>query len=428
MGESGQSGLGRCESLQDAIFNINGRDLVNLLDFDALRCHLWNRRLRFLTDTEFKQVMSKTTYERRSTELMELLFEKREDVKVLRRFVACLMVEKTHTGHEELVEMLLETIPLREHKKITHIVQESWGCLTQPVSLIELEGYLKSKEFLKFEEKLWQKYHIGQFDEVKQLIDCELSLTENEDNIDLQIFGLLFKSTACVQQSGSLASFGEAMDELFFALELCDDPGTQNRIVLEGRVRQRMAQVLLYRNRKKSANEYLERAEQSIVFVGERYDRSKFYLRRAKVLSVSTPNSRKEIEKLYGLAMITLDPHDAHYPVCHPSVCLSKAAFHLNIAFGSDPKGELLPVSSEDLASAKHAAITLRENAIESMPKRKCEYKLVIAEIYRLEGDALLARQVFQETIVESEAINYTTVLNHAKSRLQLLENTITTQ
>ena len=407
--------------------------MVTLLNFDALRVHLWHNRLRFLTDAEIKQIKKETTYERRSTELMELLAEKREDVRILRRFVACLMVEKTHTGHQELVEMMIEKISLREYKKIMRIVHgvgKGWGRLTQPVALIELEGYLKSRKFSKFEEKLWDKYHSGRFDEVKELVDCELALPENRDDpdrIDLQIFGLLFKSTACIQQSGSIASFGEAIDELFHALELCGDPRTQNRIVLEGRVRQRIAQVLLYRNRKRSANEYLEMAEQSIVLVGERYDRSKFYLRRAKLLSVDTTTSREEIERLYGLAMCTLDPDDAYYHVCHPSVCLSKAAFHLHIAFGSDPaSNNPPPVSEEDLTSAKDVAVTLRENAIEAMPKRKCEYKLIAAEIYRLEGDYDLAREAFQEAIVESEASKYTTVLNHAKRRLQLLEDTNT--
>lgn len=362
-----------------------------------------------------------TTPTRQSKELMDLLFEKKEDTRKLRQFVACLMVESEHIGHEEIVELLLAKIPVHENKMIAHIVHSTGYHRPKPVAYTMLEGYLKSKKFLKFEEKLWFEYHAGQFQRIKELVDHELALPENEDNTDLKIYGRLFKSTACVQQSGSFASFGEAIHELSFALELCDI--SQNRVVLEGRVRQRFAQVYLYRKLKKSANEYLERAEQSIVLVGERYDRSKFYLRRAKILSVNDPESREEVEKLYGLAMSTLDPTDPSYLVCHPSVCLSKVAFHLNIAFGSDPDTPLSDVSEEDLIRAKQALITLREEDVVDMPKRKCEYKLIIGEIYRLEQDLHLAVKVFQETIAECAAVDYTTVLNHAKHRLELIED-----
>ena len=161
------------------------------------------------------------------------------------------------------------------------------------------------------------------------------------------------------------------------------------------------------------------------MLVGERYDRSKFYLRRAKILAVASPSTREEIETLYALAMSTLNPDSESYPVCHPSVCLAKAAFHLKIAFSSNPVQPLSNVSGKRsiyLRKAKEVVVTLREESLEQMPKRRCEYKLVIGEIYRLEGDVDLACGVFQDVLGVCKEVDYNTVYNHVMARLLLVK------
>lgn len=415
----------RSPSIADAIFQI-GRRFVDLLDFNALQSHLWHPKLSFMSPTEIRQVSRIMAPSSKARELMELLFEMKDDVQKLRQFVACLVLENKskdgHLGHAELVETLWSTIPLRDLNKIERLVkrvQIGWKHPKQ-VPYVLVSGYLKSKEFVAYEQNLWQYYHKGHFTELREYVDATLCLDENKENADLKIVGFLFKATACIQQSSSRKFVGEALIDLLTALELCDK--SQNQLILDGRVRQRIAQVYLYMNWKKSANEYLEQAEQSIVLVGERYDRSKFYLRRAKILAVASPSTREEIETLYALAMSTLNPDSESYPVCHPSVCLAKAAFHLKIAFSSNPVQPLSNVSDDDLRKAKEVIVTLREESLEQMPKRRCEYKLVIGEIYRLEGDVDLACGVFQDVLGVCKEVDYNTVYNHVMARLLLVK------
>ena len=408
----------RSVSLADAIFNM-GSAFVELINFDSLQCHLWHPQLRFLTTSELKRVSKMAGPSRVARELMELVFEKKGEVRKLRQFVACLMVEQTHLGHVELVKCLRCDLPRQELTKIARIVNQITGKVpAKPVPYTMLTGYLASEQFKALDSKMWQCYHNGKFDELREIADTELACAENATNYDLEIYCCLFKATACVQDSTSRPAFGYAVHDLLRASELCDQ--SNNRIVLEGRVKQRLSQVYLYYGFKKAANECLEQAEHSIVLVGVSYDRSKFYLRRAKVLAVACPNARSEIEQLYGLAMSTLETDSDSYAVCMPSVGLAKAAFHLNIAFSSNPDEPLAEVSHDELMKAKEVAIMLPVEY--RMPRRKCEYMLVIGEIYRLEGDTDLAAETLRGAVTMSKTVGYTTVCNHATARLHCLQ------
>ena len=343
-------------------------------------------------------------------------------MRILRQFVACLILESNsndgHLGHAELVETLWSTIPHRDLNKIECLVKhvQIGGKRPKAVPYVLVRGYLKSKEFVAYEQNLWQYFHKGHFTKLREYIDATLCLDENMENVDLKIVSFLFKATAYIQQSSSFKFVEEALTDLQSALKLCNQ--SQNQLILDCRVRQRMAQVYLYKNNSTElANEHTDQAEQSIVLVGEQFVRSKFYLCRAKVLAVASLSAREEIETLYALAMSTLDS----YPVCHPSVCLAKAAFHLKIAFSSNPVQPLSNVSDDDLRKAK-VVVTLQEESLKQMPKRRCEYKLVIGEIYRLEGDVDLACGVFQDVLGVCKEVDYNTVYNHVMARLLLVK------
>ena len=411
-------------SIADAIFQ-NGTRFVELLNFNALQSYLWHPKLSFMSPTDIRQVSEKMAPSSKARELMQLLFEKKDDVRMLRQFIACLILESNsndgHLGHTELVETLRSTIPHRDLNKIECLVKcvQIGGKRPKAVPYVLVSGYLKSKGFVAYEQNLWQYFHKGHFTELREYIDATLCLDENMENVDLKIVSFLFKATAYIQQSSSRKFVGEALIDLQSALELCDQ--SQNQLILNCRVRQRIAQVYLYMNLTKLANEHSDQAEQSIELVGEKFVRSKFYLCRAKVLAVASPSAREKIETLYAFAMSTLEPDSESYPVCHPSVCLAKAAFHLNIAFSSNPVQPLSNVSNDDLKKAK-VVFTLKEESLEQMPKRKCEYKLVIGEIHRLQGKVDLAYGVFQDVLGVCKEVDYNTVYNHVMARLLLVK------
>ena len=405
-------------SLADAIFKM-GSSFVELINFNSLQSHLWHPHLRFLTRSEIKRVSKMTAPSTAARELMQLVFERMKDARKLRQFVACLMIEQTHLGHGELVKQLECTVPQYELTRIARMVRNITGRAVKPVPYTFLSGYLTSEQFRNLDSTLWKCYHDGQFDKLREIADAELSCVDNASNHDLQIYCCLFKATACVQGSSSERAFGGALLDLGKAYDMCEE--SDNRMVLEGRVKQRLAQVYLYHGLKRQAKEYLEQAEQSIVLVGVPFDRSKFYLRRAKVLAVQQPNARHEIEQLYGLAMSTLDPDDTDsYAVCMPSVGLAKAAFHLNIAFSSNPIEPLPEVSDDELMKAKEVAVELYKLPLEysAMPRRRCEYRLVLGEIYRLEGNIDLAMETLGDAVTMSKNMEYTTVCSHATARL----------
>ena len=98
-------------------------------------------------------------------------------------------------------------------------------------------------------------------------------------------------------------------------------------------------------------------AKEELQFVGRGYDKTNMFCREAKVLSATELHRRNEIEKVYELALSTLEKDDPYFLASFPSVTLSKAAFHLHVAFGSKQNEKVLNylhvVRSDDITKAR---------------------------------------------------------------------------
>ena len=79
---------------------------------------------------------------------------------------------------------------------------------------------------------------------------------------------------------------------------------------------------------------------------------------------------------------------------------LSKAAFHLGIAFGSKPPSTNEPPYSipyDNIRKARDALNAVSHEEIQHVIIRRCEQGLVEAKLLRLEGDVCNALEVFKD-------------------------------
>ena len=161
-------------------------------------------------------------------------------------------------------------------------------------------------------------------------------------------------------------------------------------------------------------------AKEQLQFVGRGYDKTNMYCREAKMLSATQPQRRDDIEKIYEVALCSLEPDDPYFLASFPSVTLSKAAFHLHFAFGSklSVMDKLPEVSTDDIRKARQTLDGFSEEDHILIDMRRCEYDLIQAELCRLEGRQEAAKR-FRNLIGVAEQTKTGNIASIARHRLQ---------
>ena len=430
------------------------------LNYTQLLPYFLIPKYNFLSNEELQQLNELRTDQQKANKLLLLLRAK--PISAFRKFVACLVEENEHLGHEDLSRRLLCATPplaLTVVKKIKQLVSKKdrmeWLMKNQdsprpfiqaagstssinaiatcgkpgpepPMSLIEYRGCLTRKKYDKLDRRLWDYFSNGWYDDLDKLTR---QLADNHKApIDLRIIGKWFEALIVMHRDGSYETC--LKNVLQPALEMCSQPEVQNQNILEGRINQRMAQVCLMMGRKKEAEFYLEKAEGLLQHVARGYDRVNMFCRRAKILCATSDN-REEIEEAFNKALDNVMQDDSFALASYPSICLSKAAFHLKISFGSKPTTSdtqklLCPdVSQKDIIKARKTLQDLPSQMI-LLHMRKCERKLLDGELCRLDGKPDLAIQIFTDVIKESTA-KLGNIAAIALHRLGIIQSEIST-
>ena len=331
----------------------------------------------------------------------------------VRRFVACLLSEDRHLGHEDIATRLMQRIPSVEAEKIRKIVKNARVRSVSPnegvsrresvvthiprlcVTQIELVGELAGKSFHKLDTALWSLFSTGKYNSLGELTRRMNATPRGDYKIVALWFDCLIAMHRDHDYSRCLTTY------LMPALLACKK--SRNRTILEGRIYQRMAQVYLTMGHKDLASMHFERAEVCLQFVGRGYDKVNMLCRRAKLLAATKPQNRDEIEGLYSSALQNVTSDDPFALASQPSLVLSKAAFHLRMPFGARPT-ERTPsdISAADIAKARNTLQSLPTDTV-ILVTRKCEYKLLSAELLRLDDEEDAALSTFDEVIRDSE-------------------------
>ena len=435
--------------LQWVVFD-HSRLISTQLNFTQLWPHFVTPKYNFLTDEELKQLEELKTNQQKANKLLFLLRAK--PICAFRKFVACLVKEDEHLGHEDLSRRLLRSAlslaPI-EVKKIKQLVDKKhrfeWLITDSrklspiratstavavtysvsgpelPMTLIDYRGCLSMSKYDKLDRRLWEYFSNGKYDDLGKLTQ-RLAMNDKAP-IDLKIIGKWFEALILMHRDGLYEKCLENV--LQPALEMCSQPEVQNQNILEGRIYQRMAQVCLVMGEKGKAGVYLEKAEGLLQFVGRGYDRANMFCRRAKILCATSGN-REEIEQAFSEALDNVSEDDSFMLASKPSICLSKAAFHLKISFGSKPNTSdtqklLCPkVAEEDIMKARATLQELPSHMI-LLHMRKCERKLLDGELMRLEGQTDLAIQKFNEVLEEGAKLN--NIVAIAQHRLDVIQS-----
>ena len=415
-------------SLKEVVFN-HSKLIDSYVCVEHLIAELTNSRLEFLTPNELSKLYG-TSGEQKRARLL-LVYLKQQDNKTLRKFLACLVVEKEHKGHQDICEAIMRDIPKSEKVKVFKLVEqvvqdysnaeeimqtyfESFGknpqemlsCTnhgesdsdcekdsvvtitpgpSRPPPQITLIGRLEGRHFDQVDRKLWNYFSTGQYDHLEVLTE-RLQL---RNSVDFRIIGMWFKALIAMHRDKNYSHC--LMNILFPALELCDNEKTENPSILRGRILQRIAQVFLVCGNKAEARIHVERAEQELQFVGKCYETVNMHCRRAKLLSTSLKD-RKEAEEEYSLALNTFTDDDAFALASRPSLILAKTAFHLHISFGARPdKDQPEPiVQANEISKAESTLSVLSEDMLH-LDMRQSEKKLITAELERLKGNDKVA-------------------------------------
>lgn len=246
-----------------------------------------------------------------------------------------------------------------------------------------LEGELVEKSFMDMEHKLWFSFSHGHYDELESLI--EDAGNNFSEFIDCQVVVSWFKSLVMMHHH---VKYADAIMMLDTALDLVCQPDCVNRRILTGRILQRKAQIYLMMGLKDRGAKDFEMAKEELQLVGRGYDKTNMYCREAKLLSATQPHRRDDIEMVFEDALRTLEKDDPYFLASYPSVTLSKAAFHLHIAFGSklSSKDRLHRVSDTEIQKAKETLSGFSEGEHILIDMRRLEYELIQAELCRLDG------------------------------------------
>ena len=421
------------------------RKIHDWLNFDALVPEILHPSLRFLTKREIDQLNGLSTQNKKATQLLLIL--DRKPPYATRRFIAALKLEPEHCGHRDIAKSVMRTIPQHEVEEINRMVvriradRESPTSSTRsspapdqelqvqrysperPMPQIELTGHLKGDEFEQLDRRLWLYFSTGQYDNLGTLV--ERIRSDYCYPADWKIIAMWFESLIVMHRDGD---YGRCIGELLLpAYTLCDDSESENKIILKGRICQRMAQIYLVMGVKDLAMKIYEQAKEHLQFVGRGYDRANMFCREAKLLSATSLERRDHIEDMYSNAL-ECAPEAAPFALAsRPSLLLSKTAFHLHMSFGSKPRDSssqsvpLPDISTEDLKKAKDTLECLPKDMI-VLTMRKCEHKLLSAELLRLDGKTDEAVTMFQDTIADSEAAKLKNLVAIANCRIRGIE------
>lgn len=406
----------------------HARQIYNYVKVDELIPELVNPELSFVTNKELERLHGIYGDSNKARELLLILKKKGSLANC--KFVACLMLEPEHTGHKELAQELIDSIPQKEKDRIKKIIDsatvtsEKAYNVEKPLPHIELQGYLKGHKFDLLNGRLWHYLQKGQYDSFYQITNY---MRDSSGVVEYQILGLWFESVAYIHND---SDHEKCVSNLLLpALALCKDPVVTNQTILEGRLHQRLSQVLLLLGKKKEALNRFHMAESRLQFVGRGYDRVQLLLRNAKILSsmsLSDAHGEQRIEMMYASALDCISDSDPFAFSCRPSLYLSKAAFHLGMSFGSklslttEPPGT---ISNDKIRKAKDAMTALSRGNVRPISIRQCEQSLVEAELLRLEGGVSDALEAFESAKQRSAQKGLTNLVSIAEHRIKYLEH-----
>ena len=358
------------------------RTIYNYVKVDELIPELVHPECCFLTHKELEKLHGIHGDSRKARELLLLL--KKKGSLATCKFIACLMLEPEHIGHQEVAKELMDSLPQNEQQRIYALNGKATSALKKvdkSPPYIELQGRLKGSKFEKLDRRLWLYLRESKYDLFYELTT---RMRGRSDVPEYQIIGMWFESVAYIHKDKDHEKC--VSDLLTPALELCNDPKVVNQSILEGRLYQRMSQVQLMLGNKQKAIEHFHKSESLLQFVGRGYDRVQLSLRRAKIMSSVLPQEKQSVEMMYASALENISDDDAFAFSCRPSLCTSKAAFHLGISFGSPTVEPAAIIPHDDIMKAREALNALSHLDIQSVAIRQCEQSLIFAKLLHLEG------------------------------------------
>ena len=423
------------KSVKRAVLS-RARRIYGLVKVDELLPELITPDCCFVTPEESERLNKISGDYKKARELLLLLKRKRS--RAARKFVACLILEPEHSGHQELATELIGSLSRKEQQRIKRIVakvrlvrsetsndtavETDTVSIEKPLPPIELQGPLKGKKFTELDQRLWLYLRESRYELFYKLT---ARMRERSDVPEYQIVGMWFESLAYVHTDKDHQKCVSSL--LKPALELCKNPRVNNNNILEGRLHQRMSQVLLMLGNKHEAVVHFRKTESLLQFVGRGYDKVQLFLRKAKILSATEPQDKYVVEKMYNSALENISDDDPFAFSCQPSAYLSKAAFHLGISFGSKPLLTVEPPDTpqQNIDKAREALTALSLQKIQLFSMRQFELELVAAELLRLEGKNNDALEVFKSVKQRSRESNLDNLVAVAEHRIMYLESEI---
>ena len=402
----------------------HARQIYNYVKVDELIPELVNPELSFVTQKELEKLHKINGDLRKVRELL-LILNKKGSLAAC-KFVACLTLEPEHSGHQELAEELMRSLPQNEREKIKNIISKATfitakACqVEKPIPHVELQGYLKGNHFDKLNCRLWSYLQEGQYESFYKLTT---QMRQTPTIVEYQIIGLWFESVAYIHNDNDHEKCISSL--LKPALELCKDPQVTNKTILEGRLYQRLSQVSLIIGKRHEAIDYFHMAESRLQFVSRGYDRVQLLLRTAKILSATSHCNKERTEMLYASALDCISVDDPFAFSCCPSLYLSKAAHHLGIAFGSKPSPIDEPpttISPDNIRKANEALNALSRRNFQPISIRQCEQDLVKAELLRHEGTICGALEAFEDVKQKSIQKGLDNLVSIAEHRIKFLK------
>eukprot|EP00731_Ephydatia_muelleri_P020958 Em0013g685a len=229
---------------------------------------------------------------------------------------------------------------------------------------------------------MWFRFNVGEYDKLSKLT-AAIRRRPRYTN-DHKVVAMWFDSLISMHRDGNHAS--SISNHLLPALELCCD--SENRLILEGRIYQRMSQLYLVLGLKELADRSIAQAECCLHLVARGYEQVNMLCRRAKLLSATADaDKRNVVEELYP------NPTD---PPPH--------------------------IPEADIVKAK-AVLTRLPHSEVVLEMRKCELKVLKAELLRLEGgDKQEAVELFTKASDDAQASKLCNIEATAKHRIRTMQ------
>ena len=423
-----------CRSVKTVVLS-RARHIYNLVNVDELIPEMVTPSCCFLTASELEKLHRASGDLKKARQL--LVFLKAKSASAARQFIACLLLEPEHRGHQELARELMGSISYMERQRVMKIVDgvraerrfgdidsdavmhTNSGSVEKPLPPIELQGPLKGEKYSQLDERLWLYLQKSQYDLFYKLTGRMQART---DMPDYQIVGMWFDSVAYIHTDKDHKKCIRKLLEP--ALNLCKSSRVINKNILGGRLHQRMSQVLLMLGDKSRAVEHFSKAECLLRFVGRGYDKVQIFLRNAKLQSATVPHNKQMVEAMYNSALDNILDNEPFAFSCLPSTYISKAAFHLGMSFGTKPlpTAELPKIPEQDIDKARKSIRALSLHKIQLFSMRECELDLVSAELLRLERDGS-ALEAFRSVKKRSGDDNLNNLVAIAEQRICYLES-----